>query len=363
MKNLKKALALATAATLVFGNAITVFATEPVEGQVAEGSINGEGESEGHVEKKKTYVTLPTTPAVSPFAYTMDPEGLIAVTGAAKYGDTVAYPAAADDTRVYFNNGEIKEGANQGKTGFSGTSNELKVINNSSHDISLTITAEAVSADTDIPLVAKDEIDTAEAASLYLGLIVDTEEAVAIKKAEAATKTLTVAGSPDNFKIAVKADKSGYEYRTLTLEEYKDLDAANASATELPWAAKAFKLEGAATEGKSITSDTTAPEVKVTWSWVDPSATPAISMTAAGLVTISNASCTSSEIKSAVATSGTESYSLIGNDSTFSDPSAGTITLQLGSSWLSNWSGRDDVKVTITLADDTVLVSNAVTFN
>jgi hypothetical protein len=89
---------------------------------------------------------------------------------------------------------------------------------------------------------------------------------------------------------------------------------------------------------------------------------PQISMTSAGVVTITNATCTSSQLKAAVGISGTTSYSLIGNNATFEDPSSGTIVITMGSAWLTQWSGRD-VSVKVTLADDTELTSNTVTFD
>lgn len=123
-------------------------------------------------------------------------------------------------------------------------------------------------------MVAKDAIATAADASLYLGLVIGADAGVAVDKDTATTKTVTVAGKPGNFKVAVKNDKGGYEYRALTLDEYKPLDAGNASATELPWESEKFNLEGSVTKDKAITDETTAPKVNVTWSWVDPTTAP-----------------------------------------------------------------------------------------
>lgn len=268
MRKMKKGVALALTATMVLGSTVTAFAAD-----TNSGTSTGTGTPEGHVEKKATKVVLPvenTDYESSTFSYIMDPERLISGTSGGKYADGATFPASASDTGVYFQTGT---------TTYDNASKELKVTNQSSHNIDLTVKAEAVSAATDIPLVAKDAIATAENASLYLGLAVgDGAAGVAINKDAVAQKTVSVPGKEGNFKVAVKEDKSGYEYRALSLDEYKALDSANASATELPWEATKFKLEGSVTKDKTITDATTAPQVKVTWSWVDPSAEAAPSI-------------------------------------------------------------------------------------
>lgn len=260
MLNKKKGLAMLLAATMVVGSAFPVLAAESNSG-----STTGAGTSEGHVEKKATKVVLPvetTDYSTSTFAYTMDPEGLIAETDGGKYADGTTFPDEADDTGVYFLTAE--------KT-YENNSKALKVENQSSHSIDLTVKAEVENpATTDIPLVAENALAGATDASLYLGLVVGSETPEAITTTSAAEIEVTLPGNADNFKVAAKADKSGYEYRVLTLDEYKALDAANASATELPWQKTTFNLEGATTTDKAITDTTTAPQVKVTWSWTDP---------------------------------------------------------------------------------------------
>lgn len=265
MLKMKRGVAVALAATMVFGS--TAFAAD-----TNSGTTTGTGTSEGHVEKKATNVVLPvenTNYDSTTFGYTMDPERLISGTKGGKYEDDATFPAEASDTGVYF--------LTAAKT-YGNASKELKVTNQSSHNIDLTVKAETVNAATDIPLVAQDAIATADNASLYLGLVVGSDAGVAISKDTAASKTVSVAGKPDNFKVAVNAAKDGYEYRALTLPEYQALDSANTSATELPWESKTFKLEGSVTKDKAITDATTAPKVKVTWSWSDPTAAAAPSI-------------------------------------------------------------------------------------
>jgi hypothetical protein len=90
---------------------------------------------------------------------------------------------------------------------------------------------------------------------------------------------------------------------------------------------------------------------------------PQISLTKTGLVTITGATCISSELKEASATAGTQTFSLLGDNTvTIEDPADGTITIQMGESWLTAWSDQD-VSVTVTLKDDTVLTSGSVKFD
>ena len=224
----KKILAVLMTATMVMAMSITAFADEN------SGGSEGAGASEGHVEKKATSVILPTVPTdgedtVSPYRYTMDPERLITNTNHGKY-DNVIYPEATDDKGVYFNNGKKGgDGEDKDYVVYTNTSDSQKVTNKSSHDIALTVTAEAVATDggTDIPLVAQTALATATDASLYLGLVVGSGEGqtkTAVASDAAASKTVTLAGTAANYKVAAKADKSGYEYRVLTLEEYKGLE-------------------------------------------------------------------------------------------------------------------------------------------
>ncbi len=275
MRKFKKILAATLAATMVLSSSITALA----DGDTS-GSATGAGSSEGHVEKKATSVTLPTE-TTGVFAYTMDPEGLVKETSHAKYGDAVEFPAS-NDGQVYFNNGKKGgNGTDKDNVVYANTSKAQTVTNKSSHAIDLTVSVSASQAATDIPLVAKSALSDATDASLYLGLKVGSADPVAVSTETPATKTVTINGTPSNFKIAVTSDKK-YEYRALTLAEYQALDG-NSSKTQADydgtWANTSFNLEGAVTTDKAITDTTTAPTLTVTWSWVDPTANAAPSAT------------------------------------------------------------------------------------
>lgn len=344
----KRVTAIAMATVMVFGGAMTVMAS-------SSGEQEGEGVSEGHVDRKATLVTLPTDATDTTFAYTMDPEQLIKETSHAKYGDEVIFPSA-DDTFVYFNRGtKGGEGADKDYIVYANESAELKVINQSSHKINLTVKAEAISDATDIALAEEADLATATDAALYLGLIVGSEEAAPVLKETAATTTIEVAGTPANFKVDATADKKGYEYRVLTLEEYKAIDG-NAAKEALEWAETTFKLEGAVNH-KDITATTTAPKVKVTWSWTDPAAAPVMTVTAGGVITITNLKEGQDVATVSIASSDSSipaTTATAQNFATFVKSSDGkTITVTLGQEWSAYLAGKA-ATFSVTIGDTTL---------
>lgn len=378
MNKFSKVIALTLSATMIFGSSLTAFAEDPDPAAPAAASTSGEstgaGASEGHVEKKATSVILPTiAEGATPFAYTMDPERLISETSHAKYGDTVEFPASGD-TGVYFNNG--KKGGNgddKDNIVYANSSVAQTVTNKSSHSIDLTVKAEAVAGENDIPLVASTDIEEAEEASLYLGLKVGDAAAVAVDEETAATKTVTIEGTAGNFDIFVTSDGKGYEYRALNLAEYKALNEANADATQddydATWKTSEFKLEGAVTEGKEITSNTSAPSVKVTWSWVDPTEGPQLAVTAAGVFTITG--LTAEKNYKSLEMSGELSDGTIAKFHVNNDPKAvtwdesdydastgGSLVCTVTNAWGKYWNEQKEgqaIKVILTLSDDTTV--------
>lgn len=347
MNKLTKFVAFAMAATMVVGSTVTAFAEEPVTSV----DTTGTGSSEGHVEKKTIDITLPTAPTdTTPFAFIMDPERLIAATAHERYANTI-WPQTADDTGVYFNQGaKGGDGEDKNYVVYGSESIATTITNKSSHALDITVKAEAISADTDIPMVAQEGLANAEDASLYLGLVVGEEDPSAITKDEAAEVTVSVPGTPANYKVAWNGTDK-YVYRQLTLEEYKALEGNSEKTQEnynATWATTAFNLEGAVTSGKSITAETTAPQVKVTWSWSDPEAGPTVTfannkITVTGLgddITVSDV----------ILAYGTNEFSIKNNpnvtwNSTFTE---GT----LNQAWQDELDGQGTVTVKIKFSDD-----------
>ena len=235
MSKMKRAVAIALAAAMTMGSTLTVFADE-----TGSGGTTGKGENEGHVDQELINVVLPTVPTGdgSPFEYVTDPERLIQATGGARYED-YTFPDAGDDTGVYFRVGE-KE--------FANTSSTLKVINKSSCDMTITVSAKATAVgDKDLALATADDQVNATT-PLYLGLKVGTTtQAVSTTEAQVPK---TISGTPGNFEIQYTG--SAYEYVTKA-------DAAN-------WKALDFSLTGKVNNG-TVADGTTAPTVEVTWAF------------------------------------------------------------------------------------------------
>lgn len=241
MHKLKRIAALALAATMVMGCSITALA-DPL----GSGTTDGDGTSEGHVEKELINVVLPTIAAGStPFAYTMDPERLIQATEAAMYADGAIFPEAESDTGVYFLTEENT---------YANESNTLQVINKSSCPITLTVNvgATASAGGKDIALATSSTVATTGTPDLYLGLKVGNDTQVV--STTAANVVKTIPGVESNFEIAVTENNGTKSY------------AYQQKASTTAWKAIDISMEGAVSN-LDIASDTTAPKVTVTWSY------------------------------------------------------------------------------------------------
>lgn len=353
MKKTKKMMALALAASMVMCSSFTALAEDPAP--LGSGNTTAEGTVEGHVDKEILKVVLPTVAAgSSAFSYTMDPERLIQNTEKAKYADGTTFPAEASDTGVYFLTGD--------KT-YANTSNAYQVINKSSCNITLTVKAQAKqNTANDIPLATSDTPSTT-AAELYLGLSVgdDTTTPTVIKSDEQ-TITKTIPGKSDNFTVGVKTNADGT--KSYTYQE---------KSTATQWKAVKIKMTGAVSKNVTITNETTAPTVDVTWSWnkaatdataatdvVDVTVTPpTVTLTAAGVITISN--LTAEQNFASVAINGNNVDADAEWDTeNYNDNNGGTIIIKLGAPWL-NWLDGEDVTAEVTLSDGTSITSTEVT--
>lgn len=235
---MKKIAAIVLAAVMAMGSTLTVFAAP--ESPVTSGSTEGEGKNEGHVEKEAIKVVLPTMPATgSPFDYITDPERLIQGTeGAAHAG--AQFPDSASDTGVYFKVGENE---------YANTSKTLQVINMSSCNVAVTVAIEAEQKSAN-DLVLAQSADTSKDNPLYLAVNVGSTTHALTSTSTPVKKV--IAGNADNFEITYTSD-GGYAYTTKK-------DAVN-------WKALQFNVTGSVDEQAVVTADTTAPTVKVTWSY------------------------------------------------------------------------------------------------
>lgn len=247
-KKLKKVLAGMLAGTMVLGLSSIAFAADG--DPAGTGNTTGSGEFEGHVNKEVLLVQLPTVPENNDttFAYTMDPEGLIAATEGAKNKDADFEKGA----NVYFLSKENT---------YTKDSAKLKVINKGNVDADVTIKAET-DASNDKVTMAADTTFAADdkTAKLYLGLKVAGKDAVAIKKAgdtTPASVTVGLYGTPDNFEVTYDSDAKTYGY------------SEKADLSDTAWNSFEFGLTGACNpNGDWSTENLAAPDVTVTWSYV-----------------------------------------------------------------------------------------------
>ncbi len=243
-KMLNKMLAGVLAGTMALGMSATAYAADPAE----TGSGTGAGELEGHLDQSKLSVTLPTNGDTATFKYTIDPEGLIAATQAAKYPGTT-YNST---TGVYFQTSEKN---------YTDKSGKLKVINRGSVDADVTVEVSVADNSGITAMKAKDGFTEAGAEELYLGLLVNDDAGIAVSAtgdAGKATKTVGLKGRPANFEVKYNSTSSKYEY------------VAKDGVADTAWNSFEFGLEGACnTKGDYSAENFAVPTVTVTWSYVE----------------------------------------------------------------------------------------------
>lgn len=243
-KILAKTMALAMTGALLCSSITVSAATGTTEETTsgASGSTTGSSTVEGYVNPNVFTVVLPTDDANSPtFDFKLDPQKLLHATQSSVYTDA--------DATVLFDT----------KTN---TSNELKVQNKGNVIVDATITAEVTgglddgtgSSTYNIPLTADDTFAGDTSTSLYLGLKVGDDSAVAIddttKKAEASCRLDGVA--EENFEI------------TGTTGSYAKVLKSGVTDADFP--STTFSLTGACNSNADWTDATGAtPTVSVTW--------------------------------------------------------------------------------------------------
>jgi len=244
----KRILAAFLVATMVIGSSLTAFA----EGPVTSGGTEGEGTSEGHVNKHIISVTLPTIDeGATPFAYTMDPERLVNETSAAKYAEGSTFTDDAKANGVYFTTATNK---------YDDKSNELKAVSQSSADVKLIVEVETEASTNDIPLVDEAPALSGDNAvtdpQLYLALKVD-DTTKAVKSDEKVTIETTIAGKDANFQTEVES--GNYVYKAKT-------------GDDITWNEATIQMSGVVS--KASAEGLTAPTLKVTWKYEDPAEEP-----------------------------------------------------------------------------------------
>lgn len=244
-RNLCKLMAFAMAGAMAFSSATAFAATtenEVTDPTNASGNTTGSSTVEGYVDPDVFTVVLPVDDATTPtFNFTLDPQKLLHATDGSNYTD--------GDATVLFGT----------KTG---TSSALEVKNkgNVVVDVSVTATASDLAA-TDssytIPLVADDKFTGDNSTSLYLGLKIGDEDAVALDAANsnAATVSTSLEGvDEDNFEIKVTGSGDSKVYSKVL----------KSGVTDFP--STSFSLVGACNGNADWSAATAAtPSVAVTW--------------------------------------------------------------------------------------------------
>lgn len=242
MTRTKRMLAFVLAGTMTFGMGLTAFAAETTP--VTSGGGTGAGELEGHVDKSVLSVTLPTDSDTTTFKYTIDPEGLIAETQAAKYPGTTY----ASDTGVYFQTSDKN---------YTDKSAKLKVTNVGSVDADVTVAVSVAEGSGITAMKASNGFTEGGAQELYLGLLVNTGAAEAVTgfgDSGKLSKTVGLKGRPANFEVQYKDSKYVY--------------AAKDGVADTAWNSFEFGLEGACNKKGDYSADNFAvPTVTVTWSY------------------------------------------------------------------------------------------------
>lgn len=238
-KTTKRLMALMLAGTMTLGMGVTAFAADATSG-----GGTGAGELEGHVDKNVLSVTLPTDSDTTTFKYTIDPEGLIAATQAAKYPGTTYN----SDTGVYFQTSE---------NNYTDKSAKLKVTNVGSVAADVTVSVSAADSSDITAFKEKDGFTENGAEELYLGLLVNDDAGIAVTAAGdsgKAEKTVGLQGCPANFEPQYK--DGAYTY------------AAKSGVADTAWNSFEFGLEGACNgKGDYSKENFVVPTVTVTWSY------------------------------------------------------------------------------------------------
>lgn len=248
MRNLKKFMAVALAATMVLGSTSIAFAADD------EGTGTGTGSLEGTVSTDVWQVVVPTD-AGTAFNFTLDPEGLIAKTNEAKYGGNDIYQ---DDATVFFGNAD----ADGNVVSYSNVSDAVTLVNKGTQLAKVTLSAEMSGLDVDTDNTADITMATADTfaddtVSLYLALVDanDTATPITGDSTDPTTATAVIGAAPEGaYEYKYDADGQAYEFALvddltgITFEEYS------------------FKLTGACNTAADWSAlAAAAPVVTVTW--------------------------------------------------------------------------------------------------
>ena len=243
----KKLMAGAMAVSLVMGSSLVAFAEDPAPATPAgTGTSGGAGEVEGIVETDVYQATLPTA-STSAYDYIADPQGLIRKTNAAAYEGK-----EFGEGTVFFTN------VSGDTTSYSNTSDAATIINKSSKNLSVKVTATATpdSATGAAALAtAKTFADDNKNLEVYLGITDSVEGST--------EKALTAAGV-EMTAVLGAAPEDAYEYKYDEGNKKYSYDLKS-DVSAFTFADYSFQINGAANANATWKADTAVPAVSVKW--------------------------------------------------------------------------------------------------
>lgn len=249
MRNFKALMAVALAASMIMGGAMTTFAAESGDASIeSSGSYEG-----GEMKYPALSVTLPTIVADN-YDYIADPNGLIKATETAS-GDAAKYADSQfqGDTGIYFLT--TPKDASHPKNIYTEKSVAKTVTNENAQNIDVTVKLEkgTNAGDTDIALAASDTF-TGTDKELYLA-VTDGADKTSALSSTAATVTAMVPGNKDNYEPKYDStDGYGYKKKTTGLAAWSDCS---------------FYLTGALNLDATWGDNVRFPDIKVTWSYAE----------------------------------------------------------------------------------------------
>lgn len=254
----KKLLAVVLAATMVLGSSAMVFAKDMEDGQTGSGSTE-------FVAKGDVFdVVFPTIADDSTmFDYVVDPNGLIAATG----GDKYAGKKIEKDKTVYFLRTEEKPlgnalSENNVPLDYTDTSDEIKVINKSTDDVTLEVKAELTAVE-GIEMASSTAFGTA-GPELYLAIVGTdgtTPDTPLALDAESVSTNKVIPKDPAAYEITWNETAKQYE---------KALTAAAKADGYAGFKSYSFQLTGACNNHADWAAlKDKAPQVDLVWSVKD----------------------------------------------------------------------------------------------
>ncbi|MBQ8526918.1 MAG: hypothetical protein IJ429_00465 [Lachnospiraceae bacterium] len=350
--------------TMVCMLALTPMTAFAADGDIttapAEGSASGSGEIEGIVDKDVFCVSLPTIAEDSDiFNFILDPQQLIAETDAAAFDVGTTFEEGAS---LFFKSVVSGNTISANSTDdYASQSSSLIIRNKSTFDVDVDVEAELKDLSDEAgtyTIVPKDAEDYTDDTNTSMYLAVKLGDSTTAITAEGATASATVSKVDEEDYEVVYTEEDGYKF------ELKD------DVTEFP--ATSISLAGSCNTNAEVdweAAKTAAPSVDLTWSVDKHSDGPTVSITPAGVVTISGLTAEANTNVSMMTTRGTNANTtavaldpknISWNVDNWTEADGGTLVGTLGANYPVYYAG-DTMIFSVGLTDGTT-ITGTVTF-